>query len=60
MYFLKPLFHKIVKYYFPVEFPPLNNTEIDITVNPLYEGIEDIYKEEPVEETTEETEDKAE
>ena len=61
MYFLKPLFHKIVKYYFPVEFPPLNNTEIDITVSPLYEGIEDIYKEEPAEEeTTKETEDKTE
>ena len=61
MYFLKPLFQAIIKHYFPEEFPPLNNVHINISNSPLYEGIEDIYKEEPVEEkTTEETEDKTE
>ena len=61
MYFLKPLFQDIVKHYFPEEFPPLNNVHINISNSPLYEGLEDIYKEEPVEEkTTEETEDKTE
>lgn len=60
MYFLKPIFQDIVKHYFPEEFPPLNNVHINISNSPLYEGLEDIYKEEPVEETTEETEDKAE
>ena len=61
MYFLKPLFQDIVKRYFPEEFPPLNNVHINISNSPLYEGIEDIYKEEPAEEkTTEETEDKTE
>lgn len=61
MYFLKPLFQDTVKHYFPEEFPPLNNVHINISNSPLYEGIEDIYKQEPVEEkTTEETEDKAE
>lgn len=61
MYFLKPLFQGIVKHYFPEEFPPLNNVHINISNSPLYEGIEDIYKEEPAEEkTTEETEDKTE
>ena len=61
MYFLKPLFQDIIKHYFPEEFPPLNNVHINISNSPLYEGIEDIYKEEPVEEeTTKETEDKTE
>ena len=61
MYFLKPLFQDIVKHYFPEEFPPLNNVHINISNSPLYEGLEDIYKEEPAEEkTTEETEDKTE
>ena len=61
MYFLKPIFQDIVKHYFPEEFPPLNNVHINISNSPLYEGLEDIYKEEPVEEkTTEETEDKTE
>lgn len=61
MYFLKPIFQGIVKRYFPEEFPPLNNVHINISNSPLYEGLEDIYKEEPVEEkTTEETEDKTE
>ena len=61
MYFLKPLFQDIVKHYFPEEFPPLNNVHINISNSPLYEGLEDIYKEEPAEEkTTKETEDKTE
>lgn len=61
MYFLKPIFQDIVKHYFPEEFPPLNNVHINISNSPLYEGLEDIYKEEPAEEkTTEETEDKTE
>ena len=61
MYFLKPLFQAIIKHYFPEEFPPLNNVHINISNSPLYEGLEDIYKEEPVEEeTTKETEDKTE
>lgn len=50
MYFLRPLFHRIIKNYFPESFPPLENTEIDITKNPLYQGIADMYKEEPKEE----------
>ena len=60
MYFLKPLFQDIVKHYFPEEFPPLNNVHINISNSPLYDGLEDIYKEESVEETTKETEDKTE
>lgn len=61
MYFLKPIFQDIVKHYFPEEFPPLNNVHINISNSPLYEGLEDIYKEEPAEEeTTKETEDKTE
>lgn len=61
MYFLKPIFQDIVKHYFPEEFPPLNNVHINISNSPLYEGLEDIYKEEPIEEkTTEETGDKTE
>ena len=61
MYFLKPLFQDIVKHYFPEEFPPLNNVHINISNSPLYEGLEDIYKEGPAEEeTTKETEDKTE
>lgn len=59
MYFLRPTFHKIIKELFPKEFPPLNNTEIDVTLNPLYQGLEELYKPEPVveepkEEATEE------
>ena len=60
MYFLKPIFQDIVKHYFPEEFPPLNNVHINISNSPLYDGLEDIYKEESVEETTKETEDKTE
>ena len=60
MYFLKPLFQDIVKHYFPEEFPPLNNVHINISNSPLYDGLEDIYKKESVEETTKETEDKTE
>lgn len=60
MYFLKPLFQDIIKHYFPEEFPPLNNVHINISNSPLYDGLEDIYKEESVEETTKETEDKTE
>ena len=50
MYFLKPLFQDIVKHYFPEEFPPLNNVHINISNSPLYEGLEDIYKQDKKEE----------
>lgn len=56
MYFLKPLFHRIIKYYFPESFPPLENTNIDITKNPLYQGLADLYKEEPKEEAKDNSE----
>ena len=52
MYFLKPLFQDIVKHYFPEEFPPLNNVHINISNSPLYEGLEDIYKQDKKEEDT--------
>ena len=52
MYFLKPLFQKIVKHYFPEEFPPLKNKDVNVQLSPLYEGIEDIYKEDKKEEDT--------
>lgn len=45
MYFLKPLFQRIVKHYFPDDFPPLHNTLADVTNNPLYQGLADLYKE---------------
>lgn len=46
MYFLKPLFQKIIKHYFPADYPPIHNTEIDITQNELYQGLDELYKEE--------------
>ena len=52
MYFLKPLFQAIIKHYFPEEFPPLNNVHINISNSPLYDGLEDIYKEDKKEEDT--------
>lgn len=61
MYFLKPIFQDIVKRYFPEEFPPLNNVHINISNSPLYEGLEDIYKQDKKEEDTKaSTEDKTE
>lgn len=46
---IKPIFQKIIKHYFPVEYPPLKNKTIDVTTAPLLEGIEKMY------ETTEDT-----
>lgn len=54
MYFLKPLYQKIIKHYFPEEYPALNNTEIDITLNPLFAGLEDLYNPEVTEQADEE------
>lgn len=54
MYFLKPTFQKIIKHAFPEDFPPLHNKDIDVTLNPLYQGLEELYKPEPVEEPREE------
>lgn len=45
MYFLKPVFQKIIKHYFPADYPPLRNTNVDIRKNPLYEGLDELYKE---------------
>lgn len=59
MYFLKPIFQKIVKHYFPADYPPLHNTKVDIRKNPLYEGLDELYKEADISEKsdTEEEED---
>lgn len=56
MYFLKPLFQRIVKHYFPDDFPPLHNTLADVTNNPLYQGLADLYKEEPKEDSEDSSE----
>jgi len=54
MYFLKPIFQKIVLSAFPDDFPPLHNKTIDVTKNPLYEGLAELYVAKHAEEATEE------
>ncbi|MDT9683417.1 ATPase domain-containing protein [Streptomyces sp. TRM76323] len=41
---MRPIFQKVLKSYFPIEYPPLKNKTIDVTTAPLLQGIEKLYE----------------
>ena len=47
--YVKPIFQKVVKHYFPKNLPYLENENYDLTKLPLLEGIEELYKDKPTE-----------